>query len=98
MLDNVKHKVIEFEAKHMIVPKVIGAAAALTIPGVTAFAEEAGSGVDISSVTDSMKTELVSLVGKVAVACAGVVGAGLTIFGIKWAVTKVMAFFRAIGR
>lgn len=98
MLDNVKHKVIEFEAEHRIVPKVMGAAAALTIPGVTVSAADGAGSADISTVTESMKTELVSLVGKVAVACAGVVGAGLTIFGIKWAVTKVMSFFRAIGK
>lgn len=98
MLDNVKRKAIEFECKHRIVPKVMGACLALASPGVNALAAEGDSTVDISTVTDSMKTELVSLVGKVAVACAGVVGAGLTIFGIKWAVTKVMSFFRAIGK
>lgn len=98
MFENVKQRLIEFEAEHRIVPKVMGACAALTVTGVSAAAEDGASTVDISTVTDSMKTELVSLVGKVAVACAGVVGAGLTIFGIKWAVTKVMSFFRAIGR
>lgn len=97
MLDNVKSKVIEFEAEHRIVPKVMGAAAALTVTGVSAAAAE-GDTVDITTVTSTITSELASLVGKVAVACAGVVGAGLTIFGIRWAVTKVMSFFRAIGR
>ncbi len=92
----IKNKLLAFEAKHRIVPKVIGAATAFNAVIIPVSAEE--NAVDISTVTDSMATELTSLVGKVAVACAGVVGAGLTIFGIKWAVTKVMAFFRAIGK
>lgn len=93
----IKNKLLAFEAKHRIVPKVIGAATAFNAVIIPASAEE-NNVVDISTVTDSMATELTSLVGKVSVACASVVGAGLTIFGIKWAVTKVMAFFRAIGR
>ena len=49
-------------------------------------------------VPDTITSNLTSLVGKVGIACAGVVAAGLTIFGLKWAVTKVMSFFKAIGK
>lgn len=97
-ISDLKVKAIEFEREHRIVPKVMGAVTALTVCAVPASAEETASTVDISSVTTSMTSELTSLVGKVGVACAGVVGAGLTIFGLKWAVTKVMAFFKAIGK
>ena len=97
MFENVKQKVVEFEAKHKIVPKAMGACAALTVTGVSAAAAE-GDTVDISTVTNTITTELTSLVSKVAVACAAVVGVGLTIFGIRWAVIKVMSFFRAIAR
>ncbi len=98
---SIKEKLIEFECKHRVVPKIMGAAAAFQLAVITASAADvpsSSSTVDISSVTDTITSNLTSLVGKVAVACAGVVAAGLTIFGLKWAVTKVMSFFKAIGK
>lgn len=98
---SIKEKLIEFECKHRVVPKIMGAAAACQLAVITASAEDvpsSSSTVDISSVTDTITSNLISLVGKVGVACAGVVAAGLTIFGLKWAVTKVMSFFKAIGK
>lgn len=98
---SIKEKLIEFECKHRVVPKILGAAAACQLAVITASAEDvpsSSSTVDISSVTDTITSNLTSLVGKVGVACAGVVAAGLTIFGLKWAVTKVMSFFKAIGK
>lgn len=56
-----------------------------------------GGGVDISAVTSSLQTNLTDLATKAGVACAAVVGAGLTIFGLKWVVKKVMGFFKVIG-
>lgn len=98
---SIKEKLIEFECKHRVVPKIMGAAAACQLAVITASAEDvpsSSSTVDISSVTDTITSNLTSLVGKVSIACAGVVAAGLTIFGLKWAVTKVMSFFKAIGK
>lgn len=98
---SINEKLIEFECKHRVVPKIMGAAAACQLAVITASAEDvpsSSSTVDISSVTDTITSNLTSLVGKVGVACAGVVAAGLTIFGLKWAVTKVMSFFKAIGK
>ena len=99
-LNEIKTKAISFEAKHKVIPKTIAAVSALQLMAVNVSAEEtaSGSSVDISTVTSSMTSSLTDLAGKVAVACAGVVGAGLTIFAIKWAVSKVMSFFKAIGR
>ena len=97
---SIKEKLVKFECKHRVVPKIMGAAAACQLAVITASAETGSSSgtVDISSVTDSITTSLTDLVGKVGLACAGVVAAGLTIFGLKWAVTKVIAFFKAIGK
>lgn len=64
---------------------------------VSASAEEASSGVDISAVTTSLQSNLADLASKAAVACAAVVGAGLTIFGLKWVVRKIIGFFKVIG-
>ena len=65
---------------------------------VSASAEEAGgSGVDISAVTSSLQSNLTDLATKAAVACGAVVGAGLTIFGLKWVVRKIIGFFKVIG-
>lgn len=100
---SIKEKLVQFECEHRVVPKVMGAAAALQLAVIPASAETttpsgSSSKVDISSVTDTITSNLTDLVGKVGLACAGVVAAGLTIFGLKWAVTKVMAFFKAIGK
>ena len=97
----IKEKIVSFERKHQIVPKVVSVAAAattaLTCASFSASAEEAGaSTVDISSVTSAMTTSLTDIVSKVAVACAGVVGVGLTIFAIKWAVRTIKSFFAKI--
>lgn len=64
---------------------------------VSASATESAGGVDISAVTSSLQTNLTDLATKAGVACAAVVGAGLTIFGLKWVVKKVMGFFKVIG-
>ena len=74
------------------------AAMAVNSLALTAFAEEQGSTVDLSSVTSTMTTSLTDLVSKTAVACAAVVGVGLTIFGIKWVVRQIISFFRAIAK
>ena len=90
-------KLVEFERKNQIVPKTIGACAAISAAALSVFAEgESSSGVDISSITSAMTTSLTDLVSKVALACAGVVGVGLTIFGIKWCVRTVKSFFSKI--
>lgn len=96
----IKSHALAFEAKHRVIPKTIAAVSAAQLAMVSVSAETGGSGstVDISTVTDSMTSSLVDLAGKVGIACAGVVGAGLTIFAMRWAVGKVMGFFKAIGK
>lgn len=78
------------------VPLSISAVAATNALMISAFAEGESTGVDISAITDSMTSSLTDLVGKVALACAGVVGVGLTIFGIKWVVRTIKSFFTKI--
>ena len=69
------------------------AAMAMTMMAVNACAE---GEVDISAVTDAMSSSLTDLVGKAALACAGIVGAGLTIFSLKWIVKTLKGFFGKI--
>ncbi len=99
-IQEIKSQALAFEAKHRVIPKTIAAVSAAQLAMVSVSAETGGSGstVDISTVTDSMTSSLVDLAGKVGLACAGVVGAGLTIFAMRWAVGKVMGFFKAIGK
>lgn len=78
------------------VPLSVSAVAAANALMISAFAEGESTGVDISAITDSMTSSLTDLVGKVALACAGVVGVGLTIFGIKWVVRTIKSFFTKI--
>lgn len=99
-IQEIKSQALAFEAKHRVIPKTIAAVSAAHLAMVSVSAETGGSAstVDISTVTDSMTSSLVDLAGKVGLACAGVVGAGLTIFAMRWAVGKVMGFFKAIGK
>ncbi len=60
------------------VPLTVSAVAGANLLVMSACAEE--TGVDLSAVTDSMTSSLTDLVSKAALACAAVVGAGLTIF------------------
>lgn len=99
-IQEIKSQALAFEAKHRVIPKTIATVSAAQLAMLSVSAETGGSGstVDISTVTDSMTSSLVDLAGKVGLACAGVVGAGLTIFAMRWAVGKVMGFFKAIGK
>lgn len=96
VISDLKSKVIAFEREHRLVPKAIGAASALSLAAFPVSAEESGGTSQVDTVMTAMTTELTSLVGKVAVAAAGIAGVGLTIFGVKWAVGKLIGFFKAI--
>lgn len=95
---NVKTKVMEVRdcVIKKAVPLSISAVAATNALMISAFAEGESTGVDISAVTDAMTTSLTDLVTKVALACAGIVGVGLTIFGLKWVVKTLKSFFSRI--
>lgn len=84
-----------FVKKFVPVSMAVGTACSALM--VSASAAEGGSGVDISAVTDSLSSNLSDLASKAAVACGAVVGAGLTIFGLKWVVRKIIGFFKVIG-
>lgn len=92
-MNDIKTRLIEFERENKLVPKAVGVCTALAMTAVPAFAEGESA---VKTVTDSMKTELTTLAGDVATACAGVVGVALTIFGIKWAIKSVKSFFSKI--
>lgn len=80
------------------VPVSMAVGTACSALAVSASATEgAGGGVDISAVTDSLQSNLTDLATKAALACAGVVAAGLSIFGLKWVVKKIIGFFKVIG-
>lgn len=86
-----------FFKKFVPVSMAVGTACTALAVSVSATGESGSSSVDISSVTNSLQTNLVDLATKAGIACAAVVGAGLTIFGIKWVVKKVIGFFKVIG-
>ena len=94
-----KFKSAGSKALKKVVAMACTAAVAVSAMAVNVFAVEEGgsSSVDISAVTSSLTSNLTDLATKAAVACAAVVGAGLTIFGLKWVVRKIMGFFKVIG-
>ncbi len=65
-VSDLKVKAIELEQKHRIVPKVMGAAAALSVSAIPASAADGSTGangtVDYSSIVDSLKSGLVEVV------------------------------------
>ena len=83
-----------------IVASVMGACMAVSMLAMSAFAETGASASGASgvydTVTNSMTTELTSLVSKAGVAIAGVVGVGLVIFGVKWLVGVLKGFFKKL--
>lgn len=93
-----KEKIVNFEREHRIVPKVIAATSALSVASIAASAEGSTVTSDLDTVTSAMTTSLTDLVGKAAVACAGVVGVALTIFGIKWVVKTIRVFFASVAK
>ena len=93
-----KEKIVNFEREHRIVPKVIAATSALSVASIAASAEGSTVTSDLDTVTSAMTTSLTDLVGKAAVACAGVVGVALTIFGIKWVVKTIRGFFSSVAK
>ena len=84
-----------FIKKFVPVSMAVGTACSALM--VSASAADGSSGVDISAVTDSLQSNLTDLATKAALACAGVVAAGLSIFGLKWVVKKIIGFFKVIG-
>ena len=51
----------------------------------------------LDDVLSIIQADLIDLVSKTVVVCAGLVGVGLTFFGIKWVTCKVISFFNIIG-
>lgn len=81
--------------KNRAVIAVGSAMMALNTLAISAFAAEGDSTDYVNQAVTSMSTELSSLVGKVAVGAAGLVGVALTLFGIKWAVRHLRSFFNS---
>ena len=86
-----------FVKKFVPVSMAVGTACSALMVSASAAEDGVSSSVDISAVTNSLTTNLSDLATKAAVACAAVVGAGLTIFGLKWVVRKIIGFFKVIG-
>lgn len=85
-----------FVKKFVPVSMAVGTACSALMVSASAV-EGDSSGVDITAVTNSLQTNLTDLATKAAVACGAVVGSGLTIFGLKWVVKKIIGFFKVIG-
>lgn len=80
---------------------IASASLAVSAMAVNVFASEGGggsSGLDVSSITDSMQSSLTDLVTKAGIACAAVIGVGLSIFAGKWLVTTIKNFFTKVAK
>ena len=82
-----------------VVPVTVAVAGTANALMVSAFAAEGdGAGLDVSSITESMQSSLKDLVTKAGVACAAVIGVGLSIFAGKWLVTTIKNFFTKVAK
>lgn len=82
------------------VAMIASASLAVSAMAVNVFAVEGGgsSGLDVSSITDTMQSSLTDLVTKAGIACAAVIGVGLSIFAGKWLVTTIKNFFTKVAK
>ncbi len=84
------------------VPLTIAGVAAMNALAVNVFASETpsggGSGLDVDTITSSMQSSLTDLVTKAGIACAAVIGVGLSIFAGKWLVTTIKNFFTKVAK
>lgn len=82
-----------------VLAAVCSASLAASAMAVNVFASEGGSGgLDTSKITDEMKSSLTSLVETAGIACAAVIGVGLSIFAGKWLVTTIKNFFMKVAK
>ncbi len=92
------------KAKNFVIKKAVPLCVSATIAAnalaVNAFASEGGgsSGLDVDTITSSMQSSLTELVTKAGIACAAVIGVGLSIFAGKWLVTTIKNFFTKVAK
>lgn len=77
---------------------VAGTANALMLSAFAADGAGGSSGLDTSAITTSMQSSLTDLVSKAGIACAAVIGIGLSIFAGKWLVTTIKNFFTKVAK
>ncbi len=82
-----------------VVPVTVAVAGTANALMISAFAtgEDASGGLDTTAIT-SMQSSLKDLVTKAGVACAAVIGIGLSIFAGKWLVTTIKNFFTKVAK
>lgn len=83
------------------VPFIVAVSASMNALTLSAFASGdggGGSGLDTSAITTSMQSSLTDLVSKAGIACAAVIGIGLSIFAGKWLVTTIKNFFTKVAK
>lgn len=82
------------------VPVTVAVAGTANALMISAFANGEGtsSGLDTSAITTSMQSSLTDLVSKAGIACAAVIGIGLSIFAGKWLVTTIKNFFTKVAK
>lgn len=98
---NLMEKIKSSKAFKKTVAMIASASLAVSAMAVNAFAAEGGAGgggLDVSSITDSMQSSLTDLVSKAGIACAAVIGVGLSIFAGKWLVTTIKNFFTKVAK
>lgn len=82
------------------VPVTVAVAGTANALMISAFANGEGTsgGLDTSAITTSMQSSLTDLVSKAGIACAAVIGIGLSIFAGKWLVTTIKNFFTKVAK
>ncbi|MCM1578138.1 MAG: hypothetical protein NC078_04985 [Ruminococcus sp.] len=55
-ISSLKSKAVEFESRHRVIPKAMGACLALSTVGVNALAAEGDSGINYTEIANSLKS------------------------------------------
>lgn len=98
---DLKVKAIAFEQKHRIVPKVIGAATALTVCAVPASAEETVpnntvSGVDWSSIINTLQGAFTEIINNVVTLATAIIPIGAGVWGLSLIIGYAKSFFKKV--
>lgn len=100
VISDLKSRAASFEAKHRIVPKVMGAAAAIQLATITAAAET-GSGssstVDYSNIITSLQSGIVDVINNCITLATAIIPVCVGMWGISHMISWAKKFFNKAG-
>lgn len=93
IVSDLKAKAIDFEAKYRIVPKVMGAAAALTVTAVPASAAEGDSAVNSAEIVNALKSGISDVITNCISVATALIPMAIGLWGLTIMIGYAKRFF-----